>query len=161
MTDDVLARLEEDLNMNKSPFNVSIRSTIAGIIAHNIMSSALNIKIKNNNMYLDFTPLSIGICTDSIYKKLKNIKHNNPADIKAGSSDIVQVLMDQNFISCMLMFMNTMEETVYMRDWFAKYHGEDSSFIYYMETTTLGYMLPEIEEEYGSGKKVDLEVTVS
>jgi hypothetical protein len=56
---------------------------------------------------------------------------------------------------------NSLEETVYLRDWFKRYHAEDSSFLYYMTTSTLGFIMPEIEEEYGKDKNVDVEITVS
>ena len=87
-------RLPEDLNRNLNPFNISIRSTLAGITAHSMLTSAAKVTVKEKNIYLDFSPLSIGICTDTIYKKLKSIKHTNAADIKAGSSDFMQILMD-------------------------------------------------------------------
>ena len=59
------------------------------------------------------------------------------------------------------MLGNTFEETVNLRDWFKKYHSEDSSFIYYMTTGTMGFLMPEVEEEYGKDKNVDFEMTTS
>lgn len=49
----------------------------------------------------------------------------------------------------MLMVGNSLTETVSMRDWLKKYAEEGSSFLYYMSTTTLGMLMPEIEEEFG------------
>ena len=61
----------------------------------------------------------------------------------------------------MILATNRLNETVTMRDWFKKYHNEKSSFNYYMSTTSLGFLMPEIEEEFGIDKKVDVEVTIS
>lgn len=58
------------------------------------------------------------------------------------------------------MMTNVLNETVYLREWFKKYHNEESAFLYYMNTDTIGYMIPELEEVYGKNKSVDMILSI-
>lgn len=89
LVSDITSLIDEDLTKNKSPFNISVRPTLAGLLMNSFISSASKVQIKNNNIYVDLTPLSVGVCSETIYKKLKPIKHASPIDIKMGDNNFM------------------------------------------------------------------------
>ena len=96
LTKDVRDRNPDNLNRNLVPFVLPVRPTLVGIVMSSIIESSSKVVIKDGVLTLKFDPMGMGVCTDDIYKKLKNIKHtqkNQPEHV-FDKQNFFELLMD-------------------------------------------------------------------
>ena len=122
---------------------------------------AENVKLSEKYMEMDFSMQHLGLLKKSQTKLLKNImgefyKETN----EKGEELLAQININDNLFNGFSSAMTTIDKMFSMRDMF-KFYPNAQPILQMLTTSTLGKVMPQFEEEYGSGKDIDLVLSPS
>jgi len=121
---------------------------------------AEKMKLSDHFIEYGFSPATFKMLTARSLSQLKEIKTEFSGLTKEGQRYGVQGIIDENFVNSFLIGLSSVEKMYSLRE---KLDADPRAQIVkqLLTTTTLGLLLPNIKEEYGEGKMVDIIGTLS